>query len=235
LRWVIGGGDRTPESRILAFARTFPGARYIDAYGLTESCGGDTFMPAGMELAKIGSCGRALAQVEVAIFDDAGISLPPAQQGEICLRGAKVTAGYHRDAEKTAASFFGDWFRTGDVGYLDGDGFLYLTDRKKDMIISGGENIASSEIERAIYQLPQVREVAVIGLPDPHWGERPVAVVALHADASLDLAGLQTHCRRLLAGFKLPRDLILCDALPRNPSGKVLKRALRENLLGQSD
>ncbi len=230
LRWAIGGGEKTPEARIRAFSEYFTNARYIDAYGLTESCGGDTFMEAGREIEKIGSTGRAIAHVEIEIRDDAGHKLPAGQNGEICLRGPKVTHGYWKDHEKTAAAFFGDWFRTGDVGYLDDHGFLYLTDRKKDMIISGGENIASSEVERVIYELPEVREVAVIGMPDERWGEMPVAVIVLGNGATLDLARLAEHCRARLAGFKVPKQLIIRDSLPRNPSGKVLKRVLRTEL-----
>ena len=116
------------------------------------------------------------------------------------------------------------------VGYLDKEDFLYLTDRKKDMIISGGENIASSEVERVIYELPQVREVAVIGMPDDRWGEKPVAVVVLVENTTLDLTALAAHCRAHLAGFKVPRELIIRDNLPRNPSGKILKRVLRAEL-----
>ncbi|MCC8978401.1 AMP-binding protein [Bradyrhizobium acaciae] len=230
LKWAIGGGEKTPELRIRAFSDYFKNARYIDAYGLTESCGGDTFMDAGREIEKIGSTGRAVAHVEIAIRDDTGKRLPAGQNGEICLRGPKVTQGYWKDPEKTASAFFGDWFRTGDVGYLDEEGFLYLTDRKKDMIISGGENIASSEVERVIYEMPGVREVAVIGLPDDRWGEKPVAIVVLADDAKLDLPGLTDFCRTRLAGFKVPRQLIVRDSLPRNPSGKVLKRVLRAEL-----
>ncbi|QOZ32961.1 AMP-binding protein [Bradyrhizobium sp. CCBAU 53421] len=230
LQWAIGGGEKTPENRIRAFSDYFKNARYIDAYGLTESCGGDTFMDAGREIEKIGSTGRAIAHVEIEIRDDAGKRLPAGQNGEICLRGPKVTQGYWKDPEKTASAFFGDWFRTGDVGYLDEDGFLYLTDRKKDMIISGGENIASSEVERVIYEIPGVREVAVIGLPDDRWGEKPVAIVVLADDARLDLPDLTEFCRTRLAGFKVPRQLIIRDSLPRNPSGKVLKRVLRAEL-----
>ncbi|MVT67209.1 AMP-binding protein [Bradyrhizobium pachyrhizi] len=230
LQWAIGGGEKTPEVRIRAFSDYFKNARYIDAYGLTESCGGDTFMDAGREIEKIGSTGRAIAHVEIEIRDDAGKRLPAGQNGEICLRGPKVTQGYWKDPEKTASAFFGDWFRTGDVGYLDDDGFLYLTDRKKDMIISGGENIASSEIERVIYEMPEVREVAVIGLPDARWGEKPVAIVVLADDAKLDLPSLTDHCRTRLAGFNVPRQLVIRDSLPRNPSGKVLKRVLRAEL-----
>lgn len=230
LRWAIGGGEKTPEARIRAFSDYFENARYIDAYGLTETCGGDTFMEAGREIEKIGSTGRAIAHVEIEIRDDAGKPLPPGRNGEICLRGPKVTQGYWKDAEKTAAAFFGDWFRTGDIGYLDNEGFLYLTDRKKDMIISGGENIASSEVERIIYELPEVRDVAVIGMPDERWGEMPVAVVVLADGATLDLNSLTEHCRARLAGFKVPKQLIIRDSLPRNPSGKILKRVLRAEL-----
>jgi fatty-acyl-CoA synthase len=219
MKWAIGGGENTPESRIRAFSDVFKRARYIDAYGLTETVGGDTFMEAGRELEKIGSTGRAVAHVEIEIRDDRGHRLPHGEDGEICLRGPKVTKGYWKDPDKTTAAFFGDWFRTGDVGHLDAEGFLYLTDRKKDMIISGGENIASSEVERVIYELPCVREVAVVGMPDERWGEKPVAVVVLAENAALDLASLASHCRSRLGG-----------SLPRNPSGKVLKRVLRAEL-----
>src|SRR5262249_21893120 len=115
LRWVVGGGERTPEARIRAFSQVFTGARYIDAYGLTESCSGDTMMEAGREIEKIGSVGRALTHVEVAILGPHGEALAPGQSGEICLRGPKITPGYWKDAQKTKASFFGEWFRTGDI------------------------------------------------------------------------------------------------------------------------
>jgi fatty-acyl-CoA synthase len=231
-RWCIGGGEKTPEGRIRAFRATFKQARYIDAYGLTESCSGDTLMEAGREIEKIGSTGRATPHVRIEIRDEDGRKLPPRAQGEICLNGPKITKGYWKDPEKTRASFFGDWFRTGDIGYLDEDGFLYLTDRKKDMIISGGENIASSEVERVIYELPAVSEAAVIGVRDERWGERPVAVIVLRAGCRLDYEELARHCRSRLAGFKVPKELHLRDSLPRNPSGKVLKRALRAELVG---
>jgi acyl-CoA synthetase (AMP-forming)/AMP-acid ligase II len=231
VRWVVGGGERTPEARIRAFSGLFTRARYIDAYGLTETCGGDTMMEAGRELEKIGSVGRALAHVEVEIRGPEGEVLTDGRIGEICLRGAKVTQGYWRDPEKTKASFFGNWFRTGDVGHLDAEGFLYLTDRKKDMIISGGENIASSEVERVVYELPQVQEAAVIGIADDRWGERPVVAVVLKPGAALTLAALQEHCRRKLAGFKVPKEMIVRAELPRNPSGKILKRVLRDEIV----
>ncbi|HSR79947.1 MAG TPA: acyl-CoA synthetase, partial [Hyphomicrobiaceae bacterium] len=128
-----------------------------------------------------------------------------------------------------------DWFRTGDIGHLDGECFLYLTDRKKDMIISGGENIASTEVERVVYELPQIQEAAVIGVADARWGERPVAVAVLKPDQVLSLEALQEHCRRKLAGFKVPKDLIVLAELPRNPSGKILKHLLREAIAGRGE
>ncbi|MBX5454158.1 MAG: long-chain-fatty-acid--CoA ligase [Acidobacteriia bacterium] len=232
LRWVIGGGDRTPESRIRAFAETFPNARYIDAYGLTETCSGDTFMEPGWEIAKIGSVGRTVAHLEIRIVDDHGMPLPTGENGEICLRGPKVTSGYWRDPERTAEAFYGEWFRTGDVGYLDADGFLYLTDRKKDLIVSGGENIASSEIERVLYEMPEIAEAAVVGVSDERWGERPVAVVVMAEGASFQPEAILAYCRAKLAGFKVPKTVIQRESLPRNPSGKVLKRLLREEITG---
>ncbi|MDE8650985.1 AMP-binding protein [Novosphingobium album (ex Liu et al. 2023)] len=231
IAWVIGGGERTPERRIREFASAFPRGRYIDAYGLTETCGGDTMMEAGREIDKIGSVGRALSQVDIEIRDDDGNALPSGEEGEVCIRGEKVTRGYWNAPGKNAASFFGTWLRTGDVGYLDADGFLFLTDRKKDLIISGGENIASSEVERAIQEHDAVLDAAVVGMANERWGERPVAFVVIRAGAETPGEDeLRQHCRDRLAGFKVPDRVIFTDALPRSASGKVLKRELREEL-----
>lgn len=235
LRWVVGGGERTPEQRIHKFREIFPAARYIDAYGLTESCSGDTMMEAGREIEKIGSTGRALPHVSIRIVGDGGEVLRNGELGEIQLSGPKITPGYWKDAQKTAASFSGKWFHTGDIGYLDEQGFLFLTDRKKDMIISGGENVASSEVERVLYGMPQIEEVAAIGLPDPKWGECVTAVVVLKQGESLTLEQMRDYCKDKLAGFKLPKNLIIYQSLPRNPSGKILKRELREMLSNQRE
>lgn len=228
LRWCIAGGERTPESRIQSFVARFPNATFIDAYGMTETGSGDTLMDPGRELEKIGSVGRPLRFVELQIRADDGQPLPYGTQGEICLRGPKVMAQYWRDPQRTAEAFFPDGFlRSGDMGYLDADGFLFVTDRQKDMIISGGENIASSEVERVIYNHPAVKEVAVFARAHPRWGEVAVAAVVLAAGQTLTYEDLLAHCRTALAGFKCPKDLVLLPALPRNPSGKVLKRSLR--------
>lgn len=234
VRWVIGGGERTPVERIVSFSTLFRHGRYIDAYGLTETCSGDTMMQAGQEHRKIGSAGRPLAHVQVEIRDAHGDRLPAGETGEICLSGPKVTPGYWNDPGRTRASFFDQWFRTGDMGYLDDDGFLFLVDRKKDMVISGGENVASSEVERVIYSLDKVEDAAVVGLPDEQWGERVVAVVVLREGETLTLAELQAHCRNKIGGFKIPKQLFVVDMLPRTASGKVLKRDLREQLVHQA-
>ena len=211
----------------------FPAARYIDAYGLTETSAGDTLMLPGHEISQIGSVGPALPFVEVSIIgndnDRARRRRRPARSA-CAVRRSPMPTGTRR--RRTRRVSIDGWLRTGDVGHLDAEGFLYLTDRKKDLIISGGENIASSEVERVIYELPQVSEAAVIGRPDPQWGERPCAFVVLKAGQALDYPTLAAHCAARLARFKVPDALFVRDALPRNPSGKVLKHVLRRELAG---
>ncbi|MBB5319763.1 acyl-CoA synthetase (AMP-forming)/AMP-acid ligase II [Marinobacter oulmenensis] len=233
-QWCIAGGEKTPEVRIRDFTRVFSDGRFIDGFGMTETCSGDTLMEPGREFDKIGSVGRALAHVEIRIVDSKGMTLPPNTQGEICVRGPKVTKGYWNAPDKTAESFFDDWLRTGDIGVLDDEGFLFITDRAKDMILTGAENVASCEVEGVIYELDQVAEAAVIGVPDVEWGERIVAAVVPNPDADLTYEQLRDHCRAQLAGFKVPRELHIFEQLPRNPSGKILKRRLREDLQERS-
>jgi len=232
LRWVIGGGEKTPEQRIIDFSGLFTNARYIDAYGLTESCSGDTFMQPGREIEKIGSVGTPTPHVDVEIRGDNGAGMPIGKAGEICLRGPKIFKQYWRDPDKTAASFYGNWFRTGDVGYLDDEGFLYISDRKKDLIISGGENIASSEVERVIRLFPDVEDVAVVAKPDKKWGEVPVAIIVSESGGQLNEEELILHCREKLAAFKVPKEVHQRPLLPRNPSGKVMKQELRNEFIG---
>ena len=227
VRVVIAGGEKMPIPLIERLRRTFPSAWFADAYGLTETVSGDTFLDPDHTVAKLGSVGRPCLHLELEVWDDTGAAVPAGEPGEVVLRGPKVFAGYWRDPEATETAFAGGWFHTGDVGVIDEDGFLYIVDRLKDMIISGGENIASSEVERVLYEHPDVVEAAVVGRPHERWGEVPVAHVVLRPDATVDPAGLIEHCRPHLAKFKVPTDVFLIDALPRNPSGKVLKRELR--------
>jgi fatty-acyl-CoA synthase len=152
------------------------------------------------------------------------------QRGEIVLRGPKVFTGYWRDPEATRTAFAGGWFHTGDIGVRDEDGYLFIVDRLKDMILSGGENIAGSEVERVLYEHDAVLEAAVVGRPDERWGEAPMAYVVLRPGATVTAGQLVEHCRTRLGRFKVPKEIAFLDALPRNPSGKVLKRELRETL-----
>ena len=227
VRLVINGGEKMPIPLIERLQRTFPAAWFADAYGLTETVSGDTFLDRDSILTKLGSVGRPCLYLELDIWDEERRSLPSGERGEVVLRGPKVFKGYWRDPEATAAAFAGGWFHTGDIGVRDDDGYLYIVDRLKDMIVSGGENVAGSEIERVLYEHDGVLEAAVVGRPDDRWGEVPVAFVVLRPDATASADDLIEHCRGQLARFKVPREILFLDALPRNPSGKVLKRELR--------
>jgi acyl-CoA synthetase (AMP-forming)/AMP-acid ligase II len=228
LRLLIDGGEKMPIPLIERLQTTFPSAWFADAYGLTETVSGDTFLDKGSTLTKLGSVGRPCLYLEVDIWDEQGTSLPAGERGEVVLRGPKVFKGYWRDPEATQAAFSGGWFHTGDIGVRDEDGYLYIVDRLKDMISSGGENIAGSEVERVLYEHDEVLEAAVVARPDDRWGEVPVAFVVLRANPTTTSGELVEHCRCQLAGFKVPKEIFLLDALPRNPSGKVLKRELRD-------
>ena len=227
-RLLIDGGEKMPIPLIERLRSTFPSAWFADAYGLTETVSGDTFLDRESTLSKLGSVGRPCQYLELDIWDEDGTSLPPGERGEVVLRGPKVFKGYWRDPDATSAAFAGGWFHTGDIGVKDDDGYLYIVDRLKDMIVSGGENIASSEVERVLYEHESVVEAAVVGRPDDRWGEVPVAYVVLSSAATTTPEELIEHCRQQLARFKVPKDVMFIDALPRNPSGKVLKRELRE-------
>jgi acyl-CoA synthetase (AMP-forming)/AMP-acid ligase II len=228
VRLIIGGGEKMPIPLIERLQRTFPSAWFADAYGLTETVSGDTFLDKESTVAKLGSVGRPCLYLEVDIWDEDGTALPPGERGEVVLRGPKVFKGYWHDADATNAAFAGGWFHTGDIGVRDEDGYLYIVDRLKDMILSGGENIAGSEVERVLYEHGAVLETAVVGRPDDRWGEVPVAFVVLRPNAAATSEELVEHCRGQLARFKVPKEVLFLDALPRNPSGKVLKRELRE-------
>ena len=226
VRLIIAGGEKMPIPFIERLRRTFPAAWFADAYGLTETVSGDTFLDRESTVTKLGSVGRTCPYLELDVWDEDGSSVPPGGRGEVVLRGPKVFKGYWRDPDATSVAFAGGWFHTGDIGVMDDDGYLYIVDRLKDMIVSGGENIASSEVERVLYEHESVVEAAVVGRPDDRWGEVPVAYVVLRSAATTP-EELIDHCRQQLARFKVPRDVVFIDALPRNPSGKVLKRELR--------
>jgi acyl-CoA synthetase (AMP-forming)/AMP-acid ligase II len=227
VRVIIAGGEKMPIPYIERLRTAFPSAWLADAYGLTETVSGDTFLDRESTVSKLGSVGRACQYLELDIWDEHGTPVPPGERGEVVLRGPKVFKGYWRDPDATLEAFAGGWFHTGDIGVQDDDGYLYIVDRLKDMIVSGGENIASSEVERVLYEHDAVLEAAVVGRPDERWGEVPVAFVVLSPPATATPEELIEHCRQQLARFKVPKAVVVVDALPRNPSGKVLKRELR--------
>ncbi len=228
IRVIINGGEKMPIPLIERLQRTFPSAWFADAYGLTETVSGDTFLDRDSIITKLGSVGRPCLYLELDIWDEDGRSLPAGERGEIVMRGPKVFKGYWRDPDATATAFVGGWFHTGDIGVRDDDGYVFIVDRLKDMIVSGGENIAGSEVERVLYEDEAVLEVAVVGRPDERWGEVPVAFVVLRPDTTTTADALVERCGAQLARFKVPKAVTFLDALPRNPSGKVLKRELRD-------
>jgi acyl-CoA synthetase (AMP-forming)/AMP-acid ligase II len=212
-----------------------PGVDFVQAYGMTELAPIATVLPAyyhtaeGVEkAAKVRSAGRASICTEVRIVDAAGNEVPRGTVGEIAVRGPNIMAGYWNKPEETAAAIRNGWMLTGDGAYMDEDGFVYIVDRMKDMIISGGENVYSVEVENAIAQHPAVATCAVIGIPSEQWGESIHAVVILKKDAEVTEAELQAHCKKLIAGFKCPRSVEFRTALPISGAGKVLKTTLRE-------
>lgn len=201
-------------------------------YGLTEAAPivSTTELSAQM-IVKPNTLGAPVWYVDVRIVDDDDVELPRGQVGEIIVRGPNVFKGYHKRPEANASTLKNGWLHTGDLGYMDGEGFMFFVDRKKDMIKSGGENVYSLEVELAILRfLPEVAEVAVIGIPDDKWGEMVTAFVVLRPGTTLGEADVIARARGGLGGFKLPKRVIFTDELPKNVSGKVLKRKLRESV-----
>ncbi|WP_293780128.1 long-chain fatty acid--CoA ligase [uncultured Aeromicrobium sp.] len=227
LNLILSGGEKMPESRLRQILDALPHVWFADAYGLTETVSSDTFMDRAHMVSKLGSVGLPLPHQQIRVVDADGKPVPPDTIGEITVRGPKVFDGYWRDEAATAAAIRDGWFHTGDMGRMDEDGYLYIEDRKKDMIVSGGENIASPEVERALFEHPAVLEAAVIGHPDPRWGEVPSAYVVLKPGEHASAEELVDFCRQRLAKFKVPKYVTFIEALPRTPSGKVLKRNLR--------
>src|SRR5947208_14937785 len=206
-----------------------PGVRLVQGYGLSET----GFLTALRDDEHVGqrltSCGRPAAGIEVRVVDGSGAEVKAGEAGELIARGANVMRGYWNNPKETAQAFLDGWFRTGDVGSLDRDGFFYILDRLKDMIVTGGENVYSGEVEAVIYTHPAVREVAVFGIPDPKWGELVMAYVVLKTGKTLSADELIAYCRRSLASYKIPRRVEFSDTeLPKSGSGKILKKVLRE-------
>ena len=225
LRWIMSGASPVPPSLIEAYAGL--GLEVHQVYGLTESAGPGCLISPDQALSRIGSTGKAFFHTDVRIVDPDGRDVPTGEPGEVILRGRHIMAGYWNRPEATAEAIRDGWLHTGDLAVMDEDGFVYIRDRIKDMIISGGENIYPAEVEDVLLSHPHVVDVAVIGMPSARWGESPLAVVVA-GDAELDEKSVLAHCEGRLARYKQPRRVVFIDTIPRNPSGKALKRMLRE-------
>jgi long-chain acyl-CoA synthetase len=226
LRLCISGGAPLPVEVFNEFTRKFP-FPLREGYGPTESSPVATVNPI-YGINKPGSIGKPLPNVELSIRDDAGQELPVGAIGEICIRGGNVMRGYWNQPKETAKVLRDGWLCTGDVGYRDAEGYYYITDRKKDMLLVNGINVYPREIEEVIYQFPGVKEAAVIGMPDLRKGEQPVAFVAVAEGRTLDEKALHQYIRSKLADYKLPKQIVFLPALPRNATGKILKTELRK-------
>ena len=226
LRLCVSGGAPLPVEVFHEFTRKFP-FPLREGYGPTESSPVATVNPIhGVN--KPGSIGKPIPNVELSIRDEAGNALPVGAVGEICIRGGNVMLGYWNQPEETAAVLRDGWLYTGDVGHCDAEGYYFITDRKKDMLIVNGINVYPREIEEVMYQFPGVKEAAVVGMPDPRKGEQPVAFVAPAEGQVLDEQALLHFLRTRLADYKVPKNVVFMPVLPRNATGKILKTVLRQ-------
>jgi fatty-acyl-CoA synthase len=228
LRKGYYGASIMPVEVLKELARRLPDVGFWNLYGQTEIAPLATMLGPQDQMRKPGSCGRAVLNVETRVVDDDMRDVAPGQVGEIVHRSPHLMLGYFHDDERTKAAFQGGWFHSGDLATIDEEGFITVVDRKKDMIKSGGENVASREVEEMIYRLPAVSEVAVIGVPHPKWVEAVAAVIVVKAGQQLTEQEVLDHCNQHMASFKAPKSVVFAEALPKNPSGKLLKRELRE-------
>ena len=228
-RWCLSGAAPVPESLIEAYTKL--GIEIHQIYGLTESCGPACLIDAENAVKRIGSTGKAFFHTDVRIVDANGQPCAPDVPGEVILRGDHVMKAYWNRPEATAETIVDGWLRTGDVARMDAEGFVYIEDRVKDMIISGGENVYPAEIEKVLQTHDGISEAAVIGQPSERWGESPFAIV-VRKEASLTEADVLAFCNGRMARFKQPKGVAFVDEVPRNPSGKILKRVLRDQFPG---
>ncbi|WP_067547575.1 fatty acyl-CoA synthetase [Nocardia crassostreae] len=221
------GASIMPVEVLQELARRLPGVALTNFYGQTELAPLATVLAPEDQLTKPGSAGRPALNVETRVVDDEGVPVGPGVVGETVHRSPQAMLGYWNDPDKTAEAFHDGWFHSGDLGVMDADGYLSVVDRKKDMIKTGGENVASREVEEILYRHPEISEAAVVGIPHPHWIEAVTAIVVVRAGTAPTAESVVAHCKQHLAGFKVPKYVTFVAALPKNPSGKILKRELR--------
>ncbi len=225
LRICISGGAPLPGEILREFSERFP-VPLVEGYGLSEASPVVSFNP--LEKQKPGSIGKPITDVEVTVQNDEGEILGIGETGEVCVRGGNVMQGYWKQPEETAKVMRNDWLLTGDIGHQDAEGYFFITDRKKDMLLVNGINVYPREIEEVIYRFPGIKEAAVIGIPDVRKGEQPLAFVSANEGIVVDEKALQQFVREKLADYKVPKRIVVLTALPRNPTGKILKTSLRE-------
>jgi fatty-acyl-CoA synthase len=229
LHLVVCGGAPVPEPLIELYGGR--GVAFVQGYGLTETSPLCTLLPTRDLARKVGSAGVATMYTEVRIVDGQSRPVPAGTRGEIAVRGPNVMKGYWNRPEATAEVIDAEgWFHTGDIGVEDEEGYFYVLDRKKDMVITGGENVYPAEVEAVLHQIPGVADAGVVGLPDERWGERVVAVVVRKPESTLSAGEILASCEGKLARYKLPRQIEFTETLPRNAQGKILKRVLRDQL-----
>jgi long-chain acyl-CoA synthetase len=226
LRLCISGGAPLPAETLREFTARFP-IPLLEGYGLSEASPVVSFQPIHGPW-KAGSIGKPVANVDVSIQNDAGKILPPGETGEVCVRGPNVMQGYWNQPAATASAMRNGWLLTGDIGHADAEGYFYITDRKKDMLLVNGLNVYPREVEEVLYKFPGVKEAAVIGVPDARRGEQPLAFIAARDGVQLDEGALLAFAREQLADYKVPRRIMLLPALPHNATGKLLKTELRK-------
>lgn len=225
---AITGGETVPQDLLEWFQSR--GVPLREGWAMTETAGSAVMLDPSPENAKRGAAGKPFPGLRIRIADENGKPVAPNTQGELQIQGPQIMRAYWNRPETTKSAFIDGWFRTGDIGRIDEDGDLFIEDRLKDMYITGGENVVPAEVENVLYQLPQITQAAVIGVPDPKWGETGVACVVLKPDTDLTLSDMTAHCAAQLARYKCPSHLVIMDDLPRSATGKTLKFKLRDHL-----
>jgi fatty-acyl-CoA synthase len=231
-RLKVAGVGGAPCALAILEGWTARGVPLVQGWGMTETSPAGTMLDGADAVRKVGSAGKAMMHTAIRIVDDAGKDVAPGGIGELLIKGPNITPGYWNKPEATAAAFTDGWLHTGDAARLDDEGFVYIVDRWKDMYISGGENVYPAEVENVLFQLPQVADAAIIGVPNERWGEVGMALIVRKPGQSIEEGDVIRHCLGKLAKFKVPQSVQFVDVLPRNATGKVLKRELRARHVG---
>jgi fatty-acyl-CoA synthase len=232
-RLKISGVGGAPCALAILEGWAARGVALIQGWGMTETSPAGTMLDAADAVRKVGSAGKAMMHTEIRIVDEAGQEVAQGEIGELLIKGPNITPGYWNKPEATEAAFTDGWLHTGDACRMDDEGFVYIVDRWKDMYISGGENVYPAEVENVLFQLPQVADAAIIGVPNERWGEVGMAIIVRKPDQALEEGDVIRHCLGKLAKFKVPQSVAFVEVLPRNATGKVLKRELRTQFVGK--